>query len=186
MKGASSSQVEDLVSSYEVLTSPEKMGERFKFLTITSDPQHTPIPFNESMSWDTDQHWFMYTCHYKYSLTSCLKIESDPLMSVKLKLKRDSEIILYEDCIVCMLISRASPLCQSTAVVLASVERWESLGILVSLGSHFVSRRNSVCVCEGVYRRYISANQECRSEISCVYPNTFIFHLYTPFERLLP
>ena len=50
MKGASSSQAEDLVSSYEVLTSPDRMGQRFKFLSITSNSQHIPTPFSESNS----------------------------------------------------------------------------------------------------------------------------------------
>ena len=45
MGGASPSQAEDLVSSYQMLTSPEQMGERFKFFTITSSPEHIPVPF---------------------------------------------------------------------------------------------------------------------------------------------
>ena len=46
MKGATPSQAKDLVSSYEMLTSPEKMGERFKFFTITSSSTHVPLPFS--------------------------------------------------------------------------------------------------------------------------------------------
>lgn len=42
---ASPSETEHLLSGYEMLTSPEKMGERFKFLTITSSPSHIPTPF---------------------------------------------------------------------------------------------------------------------------------------------
>ena len=45
LKAASPSQAKDLLSSYEMLTSPDKMGERFKFLTITSSPTHIPTPF---------------------------------------------------------------------------------------------------------------------------------------------
>ena len=55
MKGASSSQAQDLVSSYEVLTSPKQMGQRFKFLSITSNQQHIPTPFNESDNQSTDK-----------------------------------------------------------------------------------------------------------------------------------
>lgn len=47
LKTASPSQAKDLLSSYEMLTSPEKMGERFKFLTITSSPTHIPTPFTD-------------------------------------------------------------------------------------------------------------------------------------------
>ena len=42
---ANLSEAEQLLSGYEMLTSPEKMGERFKFLTITSSPSHIPTPF---------------------------------------------------------------------------------------------------------------------------------------------
>ncbi len=45
MKGASPLSVKDLVSSYEMLTSPEHMGERFQFFSITSSPKHAPMPF---------------------------------------------------------------------------------------------------------------------------------------------
>lgn len=45
MAGASLSQAQDLTSSYEVLTSPKHMGERFKFLAITASPKHMPLPF---------------------------------------------------------------------------------------------------------------------------------------------
>ncbi len=47
MKEGSSEQAQDLVSSYQMLTSPEHMGERFKFLAITSSPTHLPMPFSE-------------------------------------------------------------------------------------------------------------------------------------------
>ena len=45
MKGATSSQARDFITSYEMLTSPEKMGQRFKFMSITSHPQIVPVPF---------------------------------------------------------------------------------------------------------------------------------------------
>lgn len=45
LKEASPEEAKDLVSSYEMLTSPEKMGERFKFFAITSSPSHSPVPF---------------------------------------------------------------------------------------------------------------------------------------------
>ncbi len=44
---ANSAQAKDLLSSYELLTSRDKMGERFKFLTITSSHTHIPTPFSE-------------------------------------------------------------------------------------------------------------------------------------------
>ena len=46
LQGATPTQVKDLLSGYEVLTSPDKMGHRFKFLTITPSPQHMPTPFS--------------------------------------------------------------------------------------------------------------------------------------------
>ncbi len=45
MRGADPSQAKDYVSSYEMLTSPEKMGHRFKFLSLTAHPQLVPVPF---------------------------------------------------------------------------------------------------------------------------------------------
>ena len=49
MKEATPAQAKDLVSSYEMLTSPQEMGERFKFMTITSSPNHIPVPFFEDI-----------------------------------------------------------------------------------------------------------------------------------------
>ena len=46
---ASPSDTRDLLSGYEMLTSPEKMGHRYKFLTITSSPSHIPTPFVAGM-----------------------------------------------------------------------------------------------------------------------------------------
>ncbi len=45
MGGANPSQAKDIVSSYEMLTSPEKMGHRFKFISLTAHPQLVPVPF---------------------------------------------------------------------------------------------------------------------------------------------
>lgn len=45
LKGASPAQARDLLTGYQMLTSPEKMGERFKFFTITTSPSHIPTPF---------------------------------------------------------------------------------------------------------------------------------------------
>lgn len=45
MKGSTPSQARDLISSYETLTSPEKMGHRFKFFSISHHPDHIPVPF---------------------------------------------------------------------------------------------------------------------------------------------
>ncbi|XP_064402936.1 protein arginine methyltransferase NDUFAF7, mitochondrial-like [Halichondria panicea] len=45
MRGANPSQARDIVSSYEMLTSPEKMGHRFKFMSLTAHPQLVPVPF---------------------------------------------------------------------------------------------------------------------------------------------
>ena len=45
MRGATPSQARDCVTSYEMLTSPEKMGHRFKFMSLTSHPQLVPVPF---------------------------------------------------------------------------------------------------------------------------------------------
>lgn len=45
LENAGPSQAEQLLSGYEMLTSPEQMGQRFKFLTITSSPSHIPTPF---------------------------------------------------------------------------------------------------------------------------------------------
>lgn len=49
LKGASPAEAKDLVTSYQMLTSPEQMGERFKFLAITSSPAHIPVPFFEDV-----------------------------------------------------------------------------------------------------------------------------------------
>lgn len=45
LKSASPEQAKGLVASYELLTSPEQMGERFKFLAITKSNNHIPTPF---------------------------------------------------------------------------------------------------------------------------------------------
>lgn len=45
LENAKPSQAEKLLSGYEMLTSAEQMGQRFKFLTITSSPSHIPTPF---------------------------------------------------------------------------------------------------------------------------------------------
>lgn len=34
-----------LTTSYEWLTNPDKMGERFKFMAVTNSSQHIPTPF---------------------------------------------------------------------------------------------------------------------------------------------
>lgn len=39
------SVVENLLKCYEMLSSPEKMGERFKFMCITGKHRHVPTPF---------------------------------------------------------------------------------------------------------------------------------------------
>ena len=45
LEKAGPSEAKQLLSGYEMLTSPEQMGQRFKFLTITSSPSHIPTPF---------------------------------------------------------------------------------------------------------------------------------------------
>ena len=47
LQKASPSQAQDLLSSYKMLTSPEEMGERFKFMAITASDKHIPTPFSE-------------------------------------------------------------------------------------------------------------------------------------------
>jgi len=47
LQRATPHQARDLLSSYEMLTSPEKMGDRFKFLTVTPSPNHIPTPFSD-------------------------------------------------------------------------------------------------------------------------------------------
>ena len=36
--------VDNLMNSYEMLTSPQRMGERFKFMSITGTHRHAPTP----------------------------------------------------------------------------------------------------------------------------------------------
>ena len=45
MKSATPAQAKDFVSGYEMLTSPGRMGERFKLFSISSSPSHVPVPF---------------------------------------------------------------------------------------------------------------------------------------------
>ena len=45
LKSATRSQSDRLVSDYEMLTSPKKMGDRYKFMAITRHQRHSPTPF---------------------------------------------------------------------------------------------------------------------------------------------
>ena len=48
LKAASPSQAKELLHSYETLTSPEHMGQRFKFCVLTGSSAHSPTPFAAS------------------------------------------------------------------------------------------------------------------------------------------
>ena len=48
MNSVSPAEARSLVSGYEMLTSPEKMGEKFKLFSVTSSPVHVPVPFFEN------------------------------------------------------------------------------------------------------------------------------------------
>ena len=45
LQRATSAQAKDLLSGYEMLTHPEKMGTRYKFMALTPSPDHIPTPF---------------------------------------------------------------------------------------------------------------------------------------------
>ncbi|KAL5463553.1 hypothetical protein EMCRGX_G032458 [Ephydatia muelleri] len=45
LQKATPTQAKDLLSGYEMLTHPEQMGTRYKFLALTPSSQHIPTPF---------------------------------------------------------------------------------------------------------------------------------------------
>jgi SAM-dependent MidA family methyltransferase len=45
LNNAEADTAKSLIDSYEWLTSPDKMGKKFKFLSLTNSTEHIPTPF---------------------------------------------------------------------------------------------------------------------------------------------